>query len=259
MAAVDPSIFNLYYEPEHYDERYRDYVGDIAWWREAAARYGPKVLELACGSGRVLVPMAAAGATVTGVDISAGMLAAARDRAAEAKVDVRLVLGDMRSFEVADVYSLVVIPCSSMCHLITRADLEACLAQVRRALTPDGHLILDVLNPDLAVLQSDPADRVHRFHYTLERGRREVTVSGSRSYDRSTQVLTDLLDYSIAGDSRVHRVVRHSRMYFPEELMALLWYNGFDIVERSGGYSHELFTSTSSTQLLRCRQRGRRP
>ena len=130
--------------------RFRDSVDDIPFYvglaQEAAAR-GEAVLELGCGTGRVTIPMAQAGAKMTGLDSAAAMLDLARTKSAAAGVDVRWVQGDMAAFETEETYGLVAIPFRSFLHLITDQEQKGCLEAIRRHLRPEGRLALNFYVP----------------------------------------------------------------------------------------------------------------
>jgi SAM-dependent methyltransferase len=105
------------------------------------------VLELGVGTGRIAVPVAASGAQVTGVDISAGMLEVARERAELAGVEIDLRQGDMRDPPVDGTWPIVLIPFRSLLHMETDADRRAALRAVKKHLAPDGYFVFDVFTP----------------------------------------------------------------------------------------------------------------
>jgi SAM-dependent methyltransferase len=130
-----------------YDPWSRSVVEDVAFYVAEAKRADGRVLELGVGTGRVAVPIAAAGVEVVGVDISAGMLEVARERAALAAVPVDLRLGDMRDPPVDGTFSLVLIPFRSLLHMETDRDRRAALRAVAKHLAPGGRLVFDVFAP----------------------------------------------------------------------------------------------------------------
>src|SRR5215218_1979794 len=107
------------------------FEADLPLYLELAAVQGGRVLELACGSGRVLVPLAQAGHRVVGLDASPHMLGRARDKLRAAGADlsssVRLVQGDMRDFKIGEIFDLAVVAVKSFAYLITRADQQRAL------------------------------------------------------------------------------------------------------------------------------------
>ncbi|MFL5925791.1 MAG: class I SAM-dependent methyltransferase [Gaiellaceae bacterium] len=130
-----------------YDPWSRSVVEDVSFYVEEATRSGGPVLELGVGTGRVAIPVAAAGISVVGVDLSAGMLQVARERAALAGVDVDLRQGDMRDPPVAGSFPLVLIPFRSLLHMETDGDRRVALRAVADRLAPTGRLIFDVFAP----------------------------------------------------------------------------------------------------------------
>ncbi len=152
-----------------YDDDYRDQAADLALLMDLASESPGPVLELGCGTGRALMPLAASGRHCTGIDTSAGLLALA-----QAKVDragladrVSLVTGDMRSFDLpTQDFGLACCLSNTLMHLPTQADQIAALAQAHRHLRPGGGLLLDLFSPDVPrLIQVDGlqelADRWH--------------------------------------------------------------------------------------------------
>jgi SAM-dependent methyltransferase len=132
---------------------------DVAFWRGLAARAKGRVLELGCGTGRVLVPLAREGARVVGVDRSAPMLdrarrklarAAARRRASGARpLRAALVRGDIRHLPWRpQAFGLVMAPYGILQSLTRDADLRRTLASVHRVLAPGGRFGIDLV-PDV--------------------------------------------------------------------------------------------------------------
>jgi SAM-dependent methyltransferase len=133
-----------------YDALEAGLTGDAAFYT-ALARAHPPVLELGCGTGRVTLAIARAGVAVTGLDLSAGMLAVARRKGADAPA-VRWLRGDMRAFDLGERFGLICIPHRTFQHLLTEAEQRATLACCRAHLRAGGRLALNVFNPPEALL-----------------------------------------------------------------------------------------------------------
>lgn len=130
-----------------YDPWSATVVEDIPFYVAEAKKSGGPVLELGVGSGRIAVPIAAAGIDVVGVDLSEGMLEVAREAAALAGVEVDLRHGDMRDPPVAGAFPLVIVPFRSLLHMETDEDRRAALRAVARHLAPGGRFVFDVFAP----------------------------------------------------------------------------------------------------------------
>jgi SAM-dependent methyltransferase len=123
-------------------------VEDVPFYLEEAVRSGGPVLELGVGTGRIAVPVASAGIDVVGVDLSAGMLEVAGERARLAGVSLELVQGDMRDPPVEGEFPLVICPFRSLLHMETDADRRLALRAVsRRLATGHGRFVFDVFTP----------------------------------------------------------------------------------------------------------------
>jgi SAM-dependent methyltransferase len=151
-----PQIYRDVWSAELYDYRGGDRSDDIPFWLALAKESDGYLLELACGTGRVLLPLARAGHGVTGLDASPSMLAIARrklEREDKAVRDrVRLVEGDMSGFDLGRQFGLIMIPYRSFQALLERSDQRRCLECSLRHLTADGRLVIDVFQPKLSHL-----------------------------------------------------------------------------------------------------------
>lgn len=176
-----------------YDHVATGVEGDIAFYVEEAVASGSPVLELGCGTGRLLIPVVEAGLEVVGLDASADMLDVARAKLAACRPDVqrraRLVHGDMRDFELAPPFSLVTIPYRAFLHNLSIDDQLRTLGRVRRHLADDGRLILNVFDPSVRLLAagrwSMPADRHREFRHPRTGNR--VTIREDFRYDLEQQ------------------------------------------------------------------------
>jgi SAM-dependent methyltransferase len=145
-----------------YDPWSRSVVEDVPFYVEEAVRSGGPVLELGVGTGRIAVPVAAAGIRVVGVDLSAGMLEVARERAELAGVELDLRRGDMRDPPLGEweTFPLVICPFRSLLHMETDADRRLTLRTVTRRLAKgQGRFVFDVFAPSA----EDIADTHGRF------------------------------------------------------------------------------------------------
>jgi SAM-dependent methyltransferase len=132
-----------------YDPWSRSVTEDVAFYVEEATAAGGPVVELGIGTGRIAIPIAAAGVDVIGVDSSHGMLAVCRDRAELAGVADRLDLrvGDLRDPPVAERVRLVACPFRAYLHLLTDEDRLRALGAAHALLVPGGRLVFDVFAP----------------------------------------------------------------------------------------------------------------
>jgi SAM-dependent methyltransferase len=237
---------------------YRDRP-DVGFYVDVACRTGGPVLELGCGSGRVLIPVARAGVEIVGLDASAAMLDVCRRRIEaeppEVRARIRLHQGDMRAFDLPDRFPLVTMPFRPFQHLMTVDDQLACLAAVHRHLTPGGRLILDVFNPSLeALVRPAPTDETPEGAASqLPDGRRLERTVRIVAHDRAAQVIRSELIYQVTHpDGRRERLVHEAplRYLFRFELEHLLARVGFAVEHLYGGYDRSAFGSTYPGELV---------
>jgi SAM-dependent methyltransferase len=158
MAKTDPWAATA----EFYDLDLEGVEDDVAMYRELTTRHGGAVLELGCGTGRVAVPLAEAGLDVTGVDLSAGMLAVAKKRAG--KSTLKCVEGDMRAVRLRRTFGSVLIPFGGLQHMETPVDVVAAMLTVAAHLDEDGMAIVDIEAPHPEDLEPGPQPLV--MHWT---------------------------------------------------------------------------------------------
>ncbi len=140
-----------------YDAEYEGFDADLAMYLGFAERVGSPILDLGCGTGRVLIRLAQAGFQVTGLDISGAMLEIARRKVAGQGLGerVRLVQADMRDFAIGQQFHMAFCAINSFMHLETQADQLAALRCWRRHLRPGGLLILDLFPPGPDLLMDE--------------------------------------------------------------------------------------------------------
>jgi len=207
--------------------------GDVAFYVEEAVACGTTVLELGCGTGRILIPMAEATADVVGLDRSADMLAIARGKLAACAPDVRrrarLVGGDMRDFDLAQRFRLVTIPYRAFLHNLTVVDQLRTLEQVRRHLADDGRLVLNVFDPSVRLLAAGrwatPAERPREFKHPRTGNR--VVIREDFRYELERQLVEgafdlDELDASgrVVATTHAPLTLRYVFRYEMEHLLA---------------------------------------
>jgi SAM-dependent methyltransferase len=242
---------SLYDKPKHYDFLLGDHAEDLEFYKaRALAAQGP-ILELACGTGRLTLPLAASGLEITGLDSSEAMLARAREKAAAAGLNPSFITADMRDFHLGKKFELIFLPYNSMQHLHSRLELEALFACVREHLAEGGRFILDVQHPNLDLIRREPGEI-----FDLGREVKDADgflVSGEEvHYDDAAQVYSIRWHYAKPGTEETRSEELRLRMFFPQELDALLTYNQFEIREKYGNFEGKIFAARDAKQILVC-------
>ena len=242
----------LYEDGRYYDCLFTtDGERPAAFWIEQAREAGGPVLELACGTGAIAIPLARAGCDVTGLDLSEPMLSEARRKAGAADVAVDWRQGDIRDFQLERKYSLIILASNVLCHLVDLPSLEACLGCVCEHLAEDGRFVLSVFVPNPELLRRRCDEPRALAEYDDPDGRGPVVVTETYEYHADTQVKHIKLHRRLGTTEQTGTLTM--RMYFPAELMALLHYNGFEVMERWEDHERRPFGPDSGLQVLVCR------
>ncbi|MEI2607167.1 MAG: methyltransferase domain-containing protein [Candidatus Promineifilaceae bacterium] len=242
----------------YYDLTHAQLVSDVGFVLALAGETRGRVLELGCGTGRLLLPLARAGYEVTGVDSSPAMLALAREkinRETEAvRGRVHLHQTDMTELgECGRDYALILIPYNTFMHLSPRqADLT--LRQIRRCLRPGGRLFIDLINP-FAVAQTPNDHLVTLEHLFTDPATGHTVLQFARNHlDEAQQVLqiTWIYDATPPQGGPVQRqivpVAYH--YYFPHEIELLLNDAGLQMTAWYGHYNHTPFAEESERLMV---------
>jgi len=225
---------------------------DVAFYLKYAQRMGPPILELACGTGRLLLPLAQAGFTVHGLDLSEDMLAVARSKIQQAGLADKVLLrhADMARFDMPRKdYAMAFVAFRSFMHLFSQEDQLACLSCVIKHLQPGGLFIVDVYGPSLAHL-SQPADQPFQFRreFRLPNGHRVVRKDRFVKNDYVNQLNhAELMfeEFDSAGAVARSRIVPIVTRYsFRFELQLLLEKAGFQIESLFNDYEARPFDAS---------------
>ncbi len=247
-----------YEDPAYYDRTYAKRTSDVEFYVDLAKRSRGPVLEYGCGSGRVSLPIARAGVSVTGIDLSKTMLAQLRAslalEAPDVRARVRTRLGDMRRVRLSERYKLVICPFNAFLHLYTRRDVEQFLARVKAHLAPRGRFVFDVSIPDASELARDP-NRLHRTPPFVYPGVGRVRYGERFDYESLRQVLFISMEFEPESGAPSFMTPLAHRQFFPQELEALLHYNGFAIERWIGDFAGTAAHDSCMLALV-CRARA---
>ena len=237
---------------------YRDRK-DVTFYVDLCRAAQGEVLELGCGTGRILIPAAEAGCTITGLDGSGVMLARCRSKLqelpAEARKRVTLVEADMTGFSLDRKFVLATVPFRPLQHLISVDEQLSFLRCVHRHLKPAGKLALDVFHPDLKRLGSPTStDEIEDTpEHTLADGRRLRRTYRITAHHIARQTIDAELIYYVqdaAGNAARIVHVFPLRYFFRFELEHLLARAGFEISELLGNYDRSPFTDSSTDMFV---------
>ena len=223
---------------------------DVSFWARLLASHPGRALELGCGTGRLLVPLARRGAPVTGLDRSAPMMDRARERARRLSRAQRppLVRGDVRTLPFRDrTFQAVLAPYGLLQSLTNDADLDATLTEAARVLKRGGRMGIDLV-PDLQVWPTYQKALTLRGRL----GRTAVTLTESVRQDRrrGLTIFDEIFTTRVRGRAQSHRFQLTFRTIAPEAMLARVSDAGFSIDAIHGDYAGGAWTPGSDTWLI---------
>jgi len=244
----------MVHDGEFYDAQ-NTFSNDLPFYRKWCKKANGPVLELCCGTGRLTIPLARAGVDITGLDIEPAMLNYAKGKRNAARLDIEFIKSDIRRFKLGRKFKLIFIPFNSIQNTYALKDIENIFARIKEHLTSDGIFILDIFNPSIKILASCGAPPKTSFNFTLADGRK-VIIKEQCVYDAAAQVNRVTWHYFING-KRAPGQQLDMRCFYPQEMDALLKYNGFKVVKKFGGFNETPFISSSPKQIYILRNKCR--
>ncbi len=260
-------MVQLYRRPDEYDLEHLGDDDDIQFYVSLARSLKPSsVLELACGTGRITIPLAEEGArsgySVVGLDAEPAMLRQAGQKAKRLPASVRsrvsFVKGDMRIWSRRQPFDLIVIPCSSISHVLELRDQLAVWDRAHKNLSPGGRFVVETTMPNFAAYADSFAspprtivevDRDVFDKKTQTRLVRQRTVTYMPAEQRAQ---IRFLYEKYRGKNGVERYIDdfESHVYFPRELQLIFMHAGFEIESVYGDYARRQLRSSSGQMIM---------
>ncbi|GHO60483.1 class I SAM-dependent methyltransferase [Ktedonobacter robiniae] len=244
-----------YRDAQAYDLEEGGYDADYPLTAQLARALGGPLLDLACGTGTMAIRMAKLGYEVTGVDIIPEMIELASHKATKQGVSIEWSVADARTFHLQRQFSFIYMLGNAFQHFLIREDQEALLARVRDHLHPEGRFLFGTRHPSLRNLFEARFSEPQM--YTMSDGRQYV-ISEHPEYDPITQIQNyTFQEHWLTPEGLQEKKQYRSalRYVFPQEMEALLFYNGFQIRSCYGNWQQEPLTATSPYMIYVCQRR----
>jgi len=258
MSLTKPDEYRLLAEFYDHVVIYRERK-DIDFYLEMARQSKGTVLELGCGTGRILLPIARSGIKIAGIDSSDKMLSICREKLSQEpeniKRSVKLFNADMRSFELSQKFDLAIIPFRAFQHLLTVDDQIACLKCVHKHLKKSGKIILDLFNPSLERLVDDKylGEVDEEPEFSMPDRRKVIRCNKYLGRDLENQILDiQFIFYISHPDGRSERLTENAQMryLFRFEAEHLLARCGFKLDVAYGDLNKTLFGAQANQELI---------
>ncbi|MBR4053799.1 MAG: methyltransferase domain-containing protein [Clostridia bacterium] len=237
--------YDLYLEEMY--SRGDNHAGFLDFYLDFAKEYGKDgVIDIACGTGAVLLHLAENGILADGTDLSEAMCRVADEKAKAKGFDLNIFHANMTAFKSDKTYSCAIIARSGFMHLLTPELQKAALLNIRENLSDGGMLTFNTFDPHPFIqaqqMQTKDTDYSFRLEYTNQQGKRE-RIYNAISYDPYTQIMSGNWKFETLNDKGevIAERVRPLRMRqtYRQEMKYLLELTGYEIVNVYGGYHKE--------------------
>ena len=250
-AATVPSVFD---DGEAYDLMLKGITYGLDFYVALARAASGPVLDVACGTGRILLPCLQAGVDIEGVDLFEPMLKTLREKAAHLGLTPRLYQADMSEFSIPRRFALVMIPFNAFIHNMTQEAQIRCLHLCREHLMPGGMLAFDTFFPSLKYVRTEPNTRVLEGESPHPETGLPMRMYDTRTLDRVAQTQHSLNEFELlAADGSVQSVYRTqvtSRYIYKHEMELLLRIAGFKRWEISGDFERRPLTCEKDAMVV---------
>lgn len=236
---MNDSIATPYVDPALYDVVYSWYHDDLAFYVDLAKAARGPVLEVACGTGRILLPTAAAGVDIDGIDLEPAMISRLKAKAAAVPLKVRVSVADMRDFTMPRRYRLITIPFRAFMHLPATEDQIRALRCIREHLEPGGSLVMNVFYPNHAYIAEHRDRRLPEREFAHPVTGRLIALWSTQRYDIVQQTLSsdrEVIETREDGETMTHRYRFTLRWVYRFEMELLLRAAGFTRWDVRGGF-----------------------
>jgi SAM-dependent methyltransferase len=251
LASSLPSVFD---DGELYDLMAGEIDYALDFYTSLAREATGPVLDIACGTGRILLPCLAEGVDIEGLDLYEPMLQTLRAKAARRGLTPTLHQADMSEFSLPRRYALVMIPFNAVIHNMTQESQIRCFERCREHLLPGGLLAFDTFFPSLEIVGAAPNTRVLEGETPHPVTGFPMRMYDTRTFDRVAQVQHSLNELELlAADGSVQAVYRSqvsSRYVYKHEMELLLRIAGFARWEICGDFDRRPLTRETDAMIV---------
>lgn len=237
--------------PALYDAHHSLYKDDLPFWLSLARQKKGPVLELGCGTGRVLLPLTRAGTQMVGLDNDWEMLNYLRSKINSTLSPAPLLfVSDITCFRLGVHFTLIILPCNTWSTLLGIERSQA-LERIREHLLPDGLFVSSIPNPDLLMSLPGRSDPMIEEHYLHPLDKSPVQVSSGWRRGRKHFKVTWHYDHLLADGSvqRLTKSVRHD-LASVEQYKQEIYRAGLAIQALYGDFERSPYTPESQELII---------
>jgi len=250
--APDPS--SPFDDGDLYDVLFDGFTYGLDFYLGLAREAAGPVLDIGCGTGRVLLPCRQAGVAIEGLDLSEAMLCTLRRKAAALQVAPRLYSADMSDFRLPRRYALVMIPFNAFVHNLTQEAQIRCLERCREHLLPGGVVAFDTFFPALGIIGAPEGTRELELETRHPETGELLRLYDTRGFDRVKQIQRSVNEVEVVREDGAVETLQRSefsvRWIYKEEMALLLRVAGFRRWEIFGGFDRRPLTEETDAMVV---------
>jgi len=248
MSVYD-DIKKLYSESKLYNNEFKNYEDDFTFWKYWVEKLKPKsVLEIGIGNGRLIELLASKVDCYDGIEISKNIIADFKKKHPEFKG--KIFNQDMKKIKIKKIYDLIIVPFNTFVYLFTFEDVINFFKGIRSVSNQSTIIIIDVFNPTINDLKNK---KNYKLCNTFKIENYNYKLYERHFYDSSKQVITYQKKYISDSDEIILNLP--VRVFFHQELLKLIYINGFEVIEYLGDYNNEKYYNKSRKQILFLKKR----
>jgi SAM-dependent methyltransferase len=242
-----------YNDPEKYDLQYEGYMKDFPLLYEWANKLGGPIVDLACGTGRMTIPLAERGFDLIGVDLNKGMIERAKNKSKIKGLNIQWCLQDCTQFTLSTKSNFIYMTGNSFQHFLTNESQDQLMQSVYDHLNERGVFIFGTRFPSLQEFNEESIERNYIDEFS-----RKINEVETEIYDSIKQVLRCLSRRTIQhenGDRVVEEDSILLRYVYPQEMERLLKQNSFAIIDVYGSWSKDNLQGDSTEMIYVCQKK----
>ena len=251
MEEENDYFFENYRMADYYDDYYGRNIGDISFWVNQCKDKN-NILEIACGTGRITIPIVKSGKKVYALDYSSAMLDVLKEKMLESGYDnnnIELFCQDMRDMKFDMKFDIIIITSNSVNHLEKTEDFEKMLSCTYNLLNDGGLLVFDALRPKFKYLIRNTDEYYDHDEFTLSKTGETIKICENSVYDHATQINNVNYYYT---DSKGKRTILNTkvRLFFPQELDYIIQKSKYKLVGKYDWYDLRPFEGKTNEQIF---------
>ncbi|TQR12825.1 class I SAM-dependent methyltransferase [Psychrobacillus soli] len=249
-----------YDDPVSYDIENNGYIGELPLLEQWASQESGPIIDLACGTGRITIPLASRGFHLIGVDLHAGMLEQAKKKSHELDLQIEWLEQDCTQLNLNCKSSLIYMVGNSIQHFHTNESQNMLLSSIHKHLEEDGVFIFGTRFPNAEeLLQPSTEEYWKTYNDTI--CNKEVDVYTISHYDALSQIqrYTTIrkfknADGKVVDEKRTNISLRYT---YPKEMERLLSENGFETLHMYKDWNGTPISNDSYEMIYVCRKIGK--